>query len=134
MQERLDDDAPSPIPRSWLPEPSPPEGGARWEAGVQRVLAAAEPVLGRLRAPAFEIEAAWTAMLAAWWKPAALLAAAAAALLLVLDPPHAPAATDSGALPLSVIAADGEPAAMWAGLGIEADPVLALIALREQAP
>jgi hypothetical protein len=64
-----------------------------------------------------------------------LAAAAAAALLLLLLGRLAPAPAPSLASPaLSVVAADGDPAALWIGLGREVDPVLAVIALESETP
>jgi hypothetical protein len=94
------------------------------------VLAEAE-----LRVSVFELHPAlpWTSVLGSWWRGAAALAAAAAALLLLVpgEPVQEAAA---GALPLSVVATEGDPAALLAGLGVEADPVLAWIALEGGAP
>jgi len=131
MVERAGDNAPRPLPRDWLPEATAPEGAPEWDVRVARIIAAAEPTLRRLGKRRSEIAASWPTMLGSWWKSAAALATAAAALLFMLKPEtiREPA---QGWLPLSVVAAEGEPFALWEGLGISADPVLALIALQQE--
>jgi hypothetical protein len=83
-----------------------------------------------LSALAVQEGAAWTTTLAAWWKPAAALAAAAMLLVVVSD---MPAPTSPDALPLSVLAAQGDPVSLWEGLGADAHPVLALIVAQSAA-
>ena len=64
---------------------------------------------------------------------AAALGTAAAALTLLLHLPPPGAATPptpAGAATLSAVVGDGQPAALWVGLGAQADPALALIALQ----
>jgi hypothetical protein len=126
MARRFEDGADGPLPREWLPEATPLEGSPEWEALVRRVVAAADPV-ARAGAP-------WPSVLGAWWRPAAALAAAAAVLLVLLDAPSVQETPGDGALTLSLVAAGGEPTAVLEGLGISADPVLALIALQGRAP
>ena len=133
MPRPASDDMPAPLPREWLPRATPPEGGPDHEAMVARVMAAAEPALGRL-GKARPREAAWPAVLGSWWRPAAALAAVAAALLLLSDAVPGERQPDAGAVPLSLLASRGDPGAFLEQLGIEADPVLALIALQEEAP
>jgi len=133
MIERSNDNAARPLPRDWLPEATAPEAAPEWEVRAERIVAAAEPTLRRLGERGSEIEVTWSAMLGSWWKPAAAMATAAAALLVMFDLPGILRDTGHGELPLSVVAADGEAFALWQGLGIDADPVLALIALQEQA-
>lgn len=130
MVERSNDDAPRPLPRDWLPEATTPEGAPEWEDRLERIVAAAEPALRRLGRRGSAMEVTWPAMLGPWWKPAVALAAAAAALLFVLHPRDAIREGGDG-LPLSVVAWEGEPFALWEGFGIDADPVLALIALQQ---
>lgn len=118
-----------PLPREWLPEPTPLEGTPEWEVARARVLA-------KLAAPSGAQAPSWPAVLGSWWKPAAVLAAAAAALLLVTDPSPRTRPADMaepGALPLRLLAAGGHPAALMEELGIPADPVLALVASRGDA-
>ena len=57
-------------------------------------------------------------------------AAAAAWIVLLAGPANV---DDAGTewVYLSLVSADGEPAALWEGLGIEADPVLAAMVLHE---
>lgn len=131
MPKRTEDETPRPLPREWLPEPTPLEGTPEWRSMAERIIAAAEPKLRGGGTRNAGIAAAWPAILGSWWKPAAALAATAAALLLVLGP--ARQEPDPSALPLSLVAAEGEPAVLFEGLGIHADQVLALIALLEEA-
>lgn len=133
MPQRPEDDTPRPLPREWLPEPTPLEGTPEWRSMAERIIAAAEPKLRGGGTRDAGVAATWPAILGAWWKTAAALAAAAAALLLVLHAEPARQEPDPSALPLSLVAAEGEPAALLEGLGIHADPVLALIVLLEQA-
>lgn len=132
MVERPNDDMPRPLPRDWLPEAAPSESDPRWEFRAQRIVAAAEPSLRGLGEWRYVVDA-WSTRLGAWWKPAAVLATAAAALFVVLDPSGIREASDHGSLPLSVVAAEGEPFALWEAAGIDADPVLALIAMQASA-
>jgi hypothetical protein len=130
MRNDLDNDLdaePGPLPREWLPEPSPREGDASWEPRVARILAATD---WHPRST----EAALWGDLARWWRPSAALAAAAAAALVfvVADVPRPePTSAPSGGLALTMIASDGNPVALWAALGIAADPLLALLVLED---
>ncbi len=132
MTERSDDNAPRPLPRDWLPDATTPEGAPEWEVRLERIVSAAEPMLGMRGKRGSEIGVAWSTI-GSWWKPAAALATAAAASLFMLYPPKTLRDSGHGWLPLSVMAAEGEPFALWEGLGIDADPVLALIALQQHA-
>lgn len=132
MVERSNDDTPRALPRDWLPEATPSEDDPQWEFRAQRVVAAAGPSLRRL-GERRSVTDAWSTRLGAWWKPAAVLATAAAALFALRDPPGTRGESDHGSLPLSVVAAGGEPFALWEAAGIAADPVLALIAMQEPA-
>jgi hypothetical protein len=60
------------------------------------------------------------------------LAAAAAIVAFAADRAR-PVQSERGqpSLPLAMLAADGDPAVLWQSVGIEADPVLALIALQD---
>lgn len=128
----MTDRVPDPLPREWLPGPvgpAHPADEALWEERVRRLTAAAEPALARLRSRPVP----WWELLAAWWRPlvsAAALGAAAAALALVLAPPRRTPVAPAGGATLSAVVGDGQPAALWAGLGAKADPALALIALQ----
>jgi hypothetical protein len=121
------DVGPGPLPRDWLPEPLPPEGDASWEARIARIMAATERQTGA-GVPS------WLSEMGRWWQPTAALAAAAvvALLFVVADNPRSesPAGPTEG-LALTVIAADGDPVALWAALGVTADPVLALLTLED---
>lgn len=128
----MNEHTPDPLPREWLPGavgPAHPADEALWEARLHRLTAAAEPALARLRTPAIP----WWGVLAAWWRPlmsAAALGTAAAGLVLLLHvPPRSAATAPTGTATLSAVVGDGQPAALWAGLGAKADPALALIAL-----
>jgi hypothetical protein len=125
-------DSEHPLPREWLPDAIAPEDAPEWELALQRIVAAAEPELRQLASGSSERDLSWATVLGSWWKLAGSLGAAAVVLLLAVGRPGTRA--DSGALPLRVVAAAGEPFALWESLGIEADPVLALIALQERAP
>jgi hypothetical protein len=132
MTQRFDDDtSPRPLPRDWLPEAAAPEGTPEWETRAARIIAAAGPAIDRLANRDPRVEATLSTQLGSWWKPAVALAAAAAAMLFVLDQPQAIRESGRGALALGIVAADGEAAGLWQGLGIDADPVLALIALQQ---
>lgn len=132
MRDRSEDSAPRPLPREWLPEPQPPERAAQWDARVERIMAAADPELRRLRSRrAAAGTTAWSVM-GQWWKPAATLAAAAAALPLLFEPPAAVSELPQDSFSLSLVAAEGDPVALWGAFGVQADPVLAMIAIQEQ--
>ena len=126
------DDRPDPLPREWLPDsPVPPESDdTYWSARLERLMAEAGPVLaeqGRRRAPSIS----WVEALSLRWRPAAasaLALAAAMVLVFVWQTEHA-TTPDGRAVALSTIVGDGEPAAVWRGAGVEADPTLAFLAL-----
>ena len=124
---------PDPLPREWLPDPvgpAHPADEASWEARLRRLTVAAAPALARLRTPPVP----WWHVLAAGWKPlvsaAALGMAAAGLVLLLRTAPSGSVALPAGTATLSVVAGDGQPAAIWAAAGVKADPALALIALQ----
>lgn len=129
MSRRRPDGTAAPLPRDWLPDAQPADDDAGWDAAVRRVVSAAEPGLGVIGMP-LAGEARWWSQLGRWWVPSAGLAAAAAALLLLVLPGERVRPSATASLALNVIAAEGDPAALWEGFGIEADPVLALIALQ----
>ncbi|MBI4421972.1 MAG: hypothetical protein HY560_14200 [Gemmatimonadetes bacterium] len=131
MKERSEDGAPQALPRDWLPDPHPSEDAPVWDTRARRIMAAAGPELRRLKGRRSAAEVSWWSMMALWWKSAAAVAAVATALLLVQRPAAFPE-PPPGSIPLGLIAADGEPVTLWGALGIQADPVLALIAIREQ--
>jgi hypothetical protein len=123
---------PDPVPRGWLPDALPPDGDPAWDARVARIMAASQPELARLAAAGVgEGAAPWWSEMGKWWRPAAALAAAAiAALLLVVERPAGRSAPPE-AVALTLIAAEGDPVALWAMLGVRADPVLALLAFED---
>jgi hypothetical protein len=125
MSDRPSDPGPAPIPGDWLPEPSPPEGSPTWKATVARVMAAADHELAMRGSSEGPAQISPWLVLGQWWKPAAALAAAATGLLLFVDRP-APAPASVSSLSLIVVAAEGDPQAIW---GVtDAHPVLALLA------
>lgn len=134
MPKRSNENAPPPLPQEWLPEAAAPAGAVEWETRSERIMAVAEPKLQRLGRRVPTSEPSWWSALGWWWKPAAVVASATAAVLFVLDAPVALREPTPDSLSLMVIAAAGEPIAFWEMLGVEADPVLALIAWQEQAP
>jgi hypothetical protein len=132
MRERSEHDAPRPLPRGWLPDPQPPEGTLVWEARTRRIMAAAVLELQRFRSRRSAAEVTWWSVMAQWWKPAAAVAAASVALLLLIGRSAVAPEPRPGSIALGLVASDGEPVTIWRALGIQADPVLAQIAIREQ--
>jgi len=131
---RLGNQAPGPVPREWLPEAMPPEGHPVWELKVARIMATAGAELGRLADGAGASRASWLSEMGNWWRPAAALAAAALALLATVDDPRsASPAIPPQAVSLGLIVADGNPTALWAALGVPADPVLAILVFEDHA-
>lgn len=130
---------PDPLPPEWLPEPAgPPADDPEWDALARNIVEAAEPRLRRLRerpqARPAERDLPWWSEVERWLRPAAALAAAAV-LLAVLVGPRAPEAeSPAGSAVLETVAADGDPSALWRAGGSDAHPVLALVALEEEAP
>jgi len=124
---RRDPATPEPLPGDWLPEPYPSEVDPAWEGSLRRILAAAEPELARRAAGRPETSVPGWIELGRWWKPVAALAAAALALLFIAERP----APISGAVALTLIAAEGDPAILWSSGGVPADPVLSLLAFED---
>lgn len=130
-----DEDRVDPLPRDWLP--SSPVRAARdveyWDAQARSVAAAAEPTLARYRAyPQGRLP--WWHALGRSWRPAlagALAAAAGLLLALGLGADRRPA-PHAGDVALAAVASAGEPAALWAARGEEADPILAFLALETE--
>lgn len=142
----MTDRMPDPLPAEWLPEPAgPAEGGEPelWDRRLRSLMSAAAPELERLAGsaqPGATGPARWTAwwtLLAVRWRPAlsaaALAAAVLVALLRVLPVPTAAAGT-ADAFTLTAVAGDGTAAAVWQGLGAQADPTLAQIVLQRSLP
>ena len=133
MRERSKRDEPQPLPRSWLPDAGPPDDSPVWAERIERIMAASAPELERMtHAPAAAEATPWSVM-GQWWKPAAVLAAASLMLLLASDGAADAPDSPTGSILLGIVASDGDPATLWRSLGIEADPALALIALRYEA-
>ena len=109
------------LPRDLLPPELPPADAAAWALRREQVMARLEPALAPL---ATGDDVSWLTSLGGWWKPAAAAAAAAVVFVALAD---VPSANSTESLPLSVLAARGEPVSLWEGLGADADPVLALI-------
>ncbi len=130
------DDFPDPLPKEWLPpSPVPPEeDSGYWEARIRGMLAEAGPTLASYRrAPTGT--PSWLEALTLRWRPAmagALALAASAVVALALGAGRRPG-TGSGNVVLSAIAGDGEPAALWDGAGVSADPTLAVLTLESGA-
>lgn len=95
-------------------------------------MAAAAPRLAELQ----QVRTPWWEILGAWWKPiagATVFATAGLVLLLAISD-SAPGTRPSATLALSAVVGQGDPAVIWAGLGEDVDPVLALIVLEGETP
>jgi hypothetical protein len=102
------------------------------EMRIRRLVRAGEPTLERYRAG----QIGWWQALSFYWQPVTAAAlAGTAALVITLGfasaPHNVPATRD---IALVAAASDGNPVALWAAAGQQADPVLALIALEKEAP
>lgn len=127
VQDGRSGDEVAPLPRSWLPDPVAPEGDGVWDARAARIVAATDIEWEQALAA---VPGSWVTELGRWWRPTVALAAAAAALLLMTDgPPSRSGGAPPDGAALDLIASDGDPVALWAAVGVDADPVLALIAL-----
>lgn len=123
-----------PLPSDWLPKPVARAGKDDlqiWESRICQLLAKAEPTLERYRAR----DLGWWSALSYYWRPVAASALATAMLLILFfglgSQPGKPSPGSN--LVLMAAASDGSPEVLWAAIGEEADPVLALIALAEEA-
>jgi hypothetical protein len=126
--------ATDPLPREWLPDALPPENHVVWDSRASRILTSAEHVW-RVPHSSGAGAAPWLREMGGWLRPAAALAAAAVALLLVLPDASADIEPAQAAdqMALGLVASGGEPAALWAALGVPADPVLALLTLEDHS-
>jgi hypothetical protein len=110
-----------------------PPGGddAVWAERVQRIVAAAAPELSRRASAIRAMPPGWFG-LAAWVRPAALIGGVAAVVLLVdlARSSSAPSESLPEALTLGFVAANGDLVALWRSAGIQAEPLLAAIALQ----
>lgn len=126
------DDSPEPLPREWLPEsPVPPEEDEMyWESRFQRLIAEAEPALAEIRRPP-RTGLTWLEALVLHGRAALAggLALATSAVLVLALGVGRRSAPDGRSLLLRAVASEGEPAALFGGPGVDADPTLALIAL-----
>lgn len=139
---KKEDRSPDPLPREWLPDsPVPPgDDAAYWDVQLERLMAQAEPTLAGYRRPAAGPQS-WLDALATRWRPAvasALALAVAAVLVLALSPGRPamgglPDQPEARTMTLSTIVSGGEPAALWQGAGVPADPTLALLVLETGA-
>ncbi len=122
-----------PLPKEWLPEPLPPADDSIWEVRTAAILSAATPELRRLGVRDEAGAQPWVLELGRWWAPSGVLAAAAILVLYFsIESPVREAQTPSmGGTALQFIASDGDPVALWAALGVRADPVLALLTLED---
>lgn len=123
----------APLPKEWLPKAAPPDGHTEWEARTARIMSAVGPEWARLRLGGRAMGPSWLAEMGRWLRPAAALAAAGAGLLLWVTKPPAPSATFLSAenVALGLVVSDGDPVALWAALGVQADPVLALLTFED---
>lgn len=127
-----EDFGPPPLPREWLPERLPPEEDAVWDERVARIMAVAPLEGGGVQGRSGPDQTSWLSEMGRWWRRAAALGAAAVvALIFVVEEPERTrsSAVPAEALALTVVATDGDPVALWAALGVAADPLLALLAL-----
>jgi hypothetical protein len=126
-------DAPhaQPLPSEWLPDGAPPDSDPVWGVRTERILGAAELEWARLVAR--QQTTAWLSEMGSWLRPAAVLAAAAAALLFATSDrvTYAGPAISADDVALRLVAAEGDPVAIWTTLGVTADPVLALLTLED---
>ncbi len=130
------DDSRGPLPEDWLPRsPVPPEEEVDyWETRIQGMLSAAEPTLAEYRrVPSPSIS--WVEALALRWRPATVgaLALAASAVIAMAVGAGRHAAPTPRDIALSTIVGGGEPAALWSGAGVAADPTLAVLTLESGA-
>lgn len=135
-------DTSDPLPREWLPDPVGPASGgdpALWDRRLRELTSAAEPALAELarerpREAAGAARPRWWSLLAARWRPAlaaAALTAAVVAVAIRVLPGTPSAAARAGAFSLTAVAGRGTAAALWQGMGSQADPTLAQIVLQE---
>lgn len=125
-------DLPDPLPGDWLPESAVPprDDEAYWEERMERIMAQAGPLLEEHRRAASA--PSWLdALLLRWRSAAAVSFALAASLVLVVTwGPAAGPTPDASSSVLGALAGGGDPAALWTGAGVEADPTLALLVLQ----
>lgn len=133
MNEEFRDDVTPPLPPGWLPDAQPPEGDPHWDRIVTRILGAARPELEHVALGSIAAGMPSTGGAGLWWRSAAALAVASAAALIVMGRGDASVARE-GSMPLELVAADGDPVALWRARGIAAHPVLALIAVQDPEP
>jgi hypothetical protein len=95
-------------------------------------MTAAALELRTLRSRHSGVQFTWWSEMARWRTPAAALAAAAAAFFLLTWRPAALPEAPPGSILLELVATNGDPVALWTARGVEADPVLAWVALQRQ--
>ena len=130
MMEDRDESAIGPLPQGWLPHPQASDGDAIWEARVERIMAAAAELRSPNELPSVEAPTPWQ-LIALWWRPAAMVAIAATVLFLLVGGRGTRTGIPPRAIPLNVVASYGDPVTLWEAFGVQAHPVLALIALQE---
>ena len=133
MRERAEHDEPQPLPGRWLPDASPPDDSPLWAARIDRIIAASAPDLQRMKNARIAAAATPWSVMGHWWKPAAALAAASLLLFVATYRPRGSADSRAGSILLGIVASQGDPVALWGALGIEAEPVLALVAIQNRA-
>jgi hypothetical protein len=124
---------PPPLPREWLPDALPADDDPVWARRADRILAAADPELARLRTGREAVDIGWWSEMGRWWRPAAAMAAAAVTLFVLVERPASTVVASPDAITLGLVAGEGSPAAIWAAVGVRADPVLARLALEDHA-
>jgi hypothetical protein len=129
MRARRDADDVEPLPRSWLPTPQAPEGDTIWDVRAERIMTTAAELRSRSERRSPVAPTPWQ-LVGLWWKAAAVAAVAAVVVFILETDRSARAAPPSGAIPLTVVASAGDPATLWEAFGVDAHPVLALIALQ----
>lgn len=132
MRERSKNETARPLPRGSLPDSLPLDGDPKWEESVERIMAAAGPGLRTLGSRRSAAAVTWWSSVGLWWKSAAVLAAASLALFLLVGRGVRSSEPPPSSIPVALVASDGDAVMLWEIFGVQADPVLALIALREQ--
>lgn len=132
MSERSGDGASAPLPREWLRDGHPPESDPIWDTKAARITAIASSELLTLSGRRSAVAPTGWASIAPWWKPVAVLAAASVTLLLLVGRSAAGRNAGRESVALGLVASNGDPATLWGALGVQADPVLAQIAIQNR--
>lgn len=128
MNRPLNDRLPEPL----MPEPMLHDDPVRRDEQVQRLMAAASPMLARYRTG----EMTWWTVLAARFRPSLAIAAAAAAVLAIVVHLAIPVRPNGSTenIPLATLISDGEPSSLLSVVSGESDPTLALVLLEGETP